>query len=125
MQYDVATPEEYLEQLEADWRKDKLLQVRAYILEAAPEWKEIIRYKMLAYDLGVKAIFGLNAQKHYVSLYVGTIEKIPDSHELLKGFNYGKGCIRISKSILLEKTHLKTFIEKKIALWRLGEETDC
>ena len=47
MQYDVKTPEEYLEVLENDWRKEKLLAIRQMILDHAPELEESIRYKML------------------------------------------------------------------------------
>jgi len=40
----------------------------------------------------------LNAQKNYISLYVGDRHKIDPEMKLLKGLNLGKGCIRISKS---------------------------
>lgn len=95
MQYDAKSPEEYLQMLEDDWRKEKLLTVREMIFKYAPDLEESIRYKMLNYGKGDNYIFALNAQKHYVSLYVGSIEKIDNAEKLLEGYNYGKSCIRI------------------------------
>ncbi len=82
VQYDVSTPAEYFEMLEDDWRKDKVLQIREMILKAAPEIDEVILYKMLSYgnEKTENYVFGLNAQKNYVSLYVGNIERIYSSN---------------------------------------------
>ncbi len=110
MQYDAKTPEEYLSMLDNDWRRDKLLEIRRMILEHGPELEESIKYKMLSYDIGDEGLFGLNAQKSYVSLYVGDIEKIENSSTLLEGFNTGKGCIRVRKSVELSNTGLEQFI---------------
>ncbi|HLR11657.1 MAG TPA: DUF1801 domain-containing protein [Sporosarcina sp.] len=125
MQYDANNPEEYLELLEEDWRKEKLLLIRQMILSYAPELEEIIRYKMLNYGKEDQYIFALNAQKHYVSLYVGTIDKIDNANMLLEGYNYGKGCIRIKKSIKMEQTGLEQFIHQTIDMWRAGKDTSC
>ena len=100
VQYDVSTPAEYLAALEDDWRKEKLLQLRAMIQTAAPEVEEGLAYKMLSYGVGDDQFMALNAQKHYVSLYVGDIEKIENSEELLKEFNLGKGCVRVREQRL-------------------------
>lgn len=125
MQYDANDPEEYVELLEDDWRKEKLLAIRQMIFSYAPELEEVIRYKMLNYGKDDYFIFALNAQKHYVSLYVGTIEKIENAETLLVGYNYGKGCIRVRKSIKIENTGLEPFIRKTIEMWRAGEDTSC
>lgn len=127
MQYDAKTPEEYLKLLEDDWRKEKLLVIRKMILEYAPELEETIRYKMLNYGSVEKDdyIFALNAQKHYVSLYVGSIEKIDPSRELLSDFNLGKGCIRVKKVNNLETSNLKEFINRTIELWRQDKDIYC
>ena len=125
MQYDAKSPEEYLQMLEDDWRKEKLLTVREMIFKYAPDLEESIRYKMLNYGKGDNYNFALNAQKHYVSLYVGSIEKIDNAEKLLEGYNYGKGCIRIRKTIQIEETGLERFIEQVIKLWRQGEDIDC
>src|SRR5699024_862738 len=125
MQYDANNPEEYLELLEEDWRKEKLLLIRQMILSYAPELEEIIRYKMLNYGKEDQYIFALNAQKHYVSLYVGTIDKIDNANMLLEGYNYGKGCILIKKSIKMEQTGLEQFIHQTIDMWRAGKDTSC
>jgi len=127
MQYDVSTSEEYLEILEEDWRKEKLLEIREIILTYAPELEETIRYKMLNFgkDDRDDYIFALNAQKHYVSLYVGSISKIDPNGEMLEDFNLGKGCIRVRKTVNLANTNLEAFIQETIDLWRLGEDVYC
>lgn len=125
MQYDAKTPEEYLSMLDNDWRRDKLLEIRRMILEHGPELEESIKYKMLSYDIGDEGLFGLNAKKSYVSLYVGDIEKIENSSTLLEGFNTGKGCIRVRKSVELSNTGLEQFIKAVIDRWRSGGDTSC
>lgn len=125
MQYDVKSPEEYLAALEEDWRKDKLLQVRQFVLEHGPELEESIRYRMLAYGRDDEWVFGLNAQKGYVSLYVGDIDEIENANELLEPFNTGKGCIRIRKSVDIHSTGLEEFIQAAIGHWRDGRDASC
>lgn len=125
MQYDANSPEQYLEMLEDDWRKEKLLTIRKMILDYAPELEVSIRYKMLNFGKGENYVFALNAQKHYVSLYVGNIEKVENAEELLEGYNYGKGCIRVRKTIKIEETGLEQFIKNTIDMWRQGEDMDC
>lgn len=125
MQYDAKNAEEYLELLEDDWRKEKLLAIRRMIFSYAPELEEVIRYKMLNYGKDDHYVLALNAQKHYVSLYVGSIEKIHNAETLLAGYNYGKGCIRVKKTIKMEETGLEPFIQKTIDMWRAGEDTAC
>ena len=125
MRYDVQTPEEYLEALEDDWRKDKLLEVRRLILLHGPELEESIKYKMLSYGIGEEGVFGLNAQKGYVSLYVGSIDKIENANTLLKPFNTGKGCIRIRKTVDISATGLEEFIKAALDQCRKGREISC
>lgn len=127
VQYDVDTPNEYLELLEEDWRKEKLLGIREIILKYAQELEESIRYKMLNYgkEKDDDYLFALNAQKHYVSLYVGNISKIDPSRKLLRGLDLGKGCIRVRKTINIEETGLEEFIKKAIDLWREGHDVNC
>ena len=125
MQYEVNTPAEYLEALEKDWRKETLLQIREIIKGKDPDLQEEIEYKMLGYrdDRGV--IFHLNAQKNYVSLYLGNSSKVDTDGSLLKGLNLGKGCIRFKKSIAVSDTRIDEFIEKAIQLWKDGEDIGC
>ncbi|WP_449539107.1 iron chaperone [Ferdinandcohnia sp. Marseille-Q9671] len=125
MQYDAKNSEEYLELLEDDWRKEKLLEIRQMIFAYAPEMEEVIRYKMLNYGKDDNYVFALNAQKHYVSLYVGTIDKVENAETLLSGYNYGKGCIRVKKSLKIKDTGLEQFIHKTVDMWRAGEDTAC
>ena len=53
MLYDVNTPSEYLTELDEDWRKEKLMELRSILL--GYKFTEGIRYKMLSYadDRGV------------------------------------------------------------------------
>ena len=127
MQYDVDTPKEYLELLEGDWRKDKLIRIREIISKHAPELNESIRYKMLNYGVleDDNYVFALNTQKNYVSLYVGDISKVDPSGEMLKDFNLGKGCIRVRKTLDIEETRLEEFITKSVELWRSGLDINC
>ncbi len=125
MQYDVNTPDEYLDALEDDWRKRTLLQIRELILRTEPDIEESIQYKMLAYGLKGTDIFALNAQKGYVSLYVGDIHKIDPDGSMLTGLNLGKGCIRFRKSDHPEKSRIEDFIKRTILLAREGKDIDC
>lgn len=125
MQYEAKTPTEYLELLDADWRKDKLEQVRKMIKKQGPHLNEAIEYKMLSYGNGESNIFHLNAQQAYVSLYVGNIDKVENAQELLQGFDRGKGCIRIKKKVNISESRLEAFIKQTIELWEKGGNTDC
>jgi len=125
MQYDASTPQAYLDALALDWRKDKLAQLRALILSTSSELVECINYKMLCYRLNDVAVFHLNAQKGYVSLYVGDIKKIDPGNTLLSGLNVGKGCIRLTKSIDIKTTQLDQFIARAIKLSQQGIDLDC
>lgn len=125
MLYNASTPEEYMDLLESDWRKEKVEIIRKLIKQLCPELKEGIAYKMLAYGKGDQNVFHLNAQKGYVSLYVGNIDKVENARELLKEFNMGKGCVRMKKSIDLAETKIDVFIKEVITLWRKGGTTDC
>ena len=125
MQYEVKTPSEYLHKLENDWRKKKLQMVRDMIKKHGPDLIEGIEYKMLSYRNNEKTIFNLNAQRAYVSLYVGTINKVDNAQEFLKDFDKGKGCIRIKKKVDIQKTGLEEFIRRTIELWEKGGNTDC
>lgn len=125
MQYDVKTPEKYLEALEADWRKEKLESLRKLIKSAAPDILECINYKMLGYKFGDEFVFHLNAQKNYVSFYVDDSSKVDLDGSLLKGLNLGKGCIRFTKSIDIANTRMDEFIQKAVNLHKQGVDIDC
>ncbi|MEM1080127.1 MAG: DUF1801 domain-containing protein [Pseudomonadota bacterium] len=125
MQYPVNTPDEYLDALEADWRKDTLGRIRQLIQQAGPDLVERMNYKMLAFGSDDDAIFHLNAQKHYVSLYVGNAKRVDPSGELLQGLNVGKGCIRFSKTVDVDETRIDEFIDRAVQQWQQGEDIDC
>ncbi len=125
MQYDVSNPTEYLAALEPDWRKEKLGQLRSLILEQSGDLEECINYKMLCYKLGDITVLHLNAQKGYVSLYAGNIEKIDPKGELLSGLNLGKGCVRLSKSKNIASTGLGEFIARAVEIAKQGVDLGC
>ncbi|MEP0521923.1 MAG: DUF1801 domain-containing protein [Hyphomicrobiales bacterium] len=119
------TPAEYIDQLEEDWRRDKLQSIRAIIQKQAPQLTERIHYKMLGYAEDGNYAFHLNAQRAYVSLYVGDASKIDPNGELLKGLSVGKGCIRFAKSTEIANTHIDEFIGRAFEMWRSGEDIGC
>lgn len=125
MLYDVKTPKEYLEQLRDDWRREKVHALRQIILDKGPKLTENITYKMLGYGDEGNAAFCLNAQKNYVSLYVGNASKVDPGGELLEGLNRGKGCIRFTKSVDIAATRIDEFIERAVEMWEQGEDFDC
>lgn len=125
MQYDVDSPEQYLNALEDDWRKQTLLEIRDLIFKQSNEFKEGINYKMLCYSLGENSVFHLNAQKGYVSLYSGGIDKIDPNGKLLNGLNVGKSCIRFSKTKKVSNTRINEFIAKAIELSKQGHNFEC
>ena len=125
MQYDVSTPDEYLRALEDDWRRDTLMSLRTLIQRAAPELAESIRYKMLSYDDDRGPVFALNAQKGYVSFYVGNAAVVDPAGEFLHGLDRGKGCIRFKKSVRVAETRIDAFISRAAALRRQGGDVDC
>ena len=125
MQYEVNSPVEYLDHLEEGWKKDRLSQIRSILINAPLGLQEDIEYKMLCYRYAGKSVFHLNAQKHYVSFYVGNLQKIPNAHSLLSSFDLGKGCIRIRKKDDFSQENMKAFIDAAIKVWQNGGETDC
>jgi uncharacterized protein YdhG (YjbR/CyaY superfamily) len=125
MQYDASTPTEYLQLLEPDWRKDKLLEIRKLIKKHGPELKEGIKYGALTYAYSSGGGFGLTAQKSSVNFYVGTAKKIDPDGSLLAGLDVGKGCIRFKKTKAIADTRIEEFIEKAMNMLRKGEEFGC
>lgn len=124
MQYEATTPQEYLSQLEDDWRKEKLEELRKVIL-ANSAIKEGINYKMLSYADAKGVVFHLNAQKNYVALYVGDAAKVDPNGELLQGIDHGKGCLRFKKSTNISDTRISEFVEVAISKWKEGEDIGC
>jgi uncharacterized protein YdhG (YjbR/CyaY superfamily) len=125
MQYDASTPQDYLSSISEDWRKQTLIEIREIIQSKGPELREGTQYKMLGYFLNEVTVFQLNAQKNYVSLYVGDHRKIDPAGELLEGLNVGKGCIRFSKSVKVANTRIDEFIEKTMDKALMGKDIDC
>ncbi len=101
MQYDAETPEAYLEMLDDDWRREKLLAIRAAML-AVPGVKEGVGYGMLAYRRGEDVFAHLNAQKGYVGVYLGDLERIDPGGTIRDGANCGKSCLRVRKRDALD-----------------------
>ncbi|MFK7952703.1 MAG: iron chaperone [Ekhidna sp.] len=124
MQYEAATPEEYLSLLEKDWRKEKLEELRLIILDN-PNLKEGINYKMLSFADNRGIIFHHKEKKNYVALYVGDANKIDPNGELLQGIDHGKGCIRLKKSTNISDTRIAEFIHQAILKWKEGEDIGC
>lgn len=125
MQYEAKTPAEYITVLEEDWRKEKLQAIRKIIKEQAPGLVEGINYKMLSYGNETGIAFHLNAQRGYVSFYVGDAKKVDSTGELLKGIDVGKGCIRFKKSTNISETRFDEFLKIAYQKWVKGVDIDC
>lgn len=125
MQYDVASPEEYLAALADDWRKSRVMELRAMITGLAPDWREGIEYKMLSYSDKAGSVLHLNAQKTYVAVYVGDIAKVDPLGEMLVGLDLGKGCIRLKKRDNPETVGFLEFLKRLVELRRAGTELGC
>jgi len=125
MLYNVNSPSDYIDRLDDDWRLQKLQEIRSIIKQNAPQLEERIHYKMLGYGIGDTYVFHLNAQRAYVSLYVGNASRIDTTGELLQGLNVGKGCIRFSRSKKVAETRIDEFIARAFEMWRNGENIDC
>ena len=125
MIYDVKTPSEYISQLDDDWRRETLEEIRSIIKEQAPQLEESIHYKMLGYGADNKYVFHLNAQRRYVSLYVGNAAKVDPDGAFTKGLSVGKGCVRFTKSNQVAHTEVDKLIVAAYSKWRLNHEFDC
>jgi len=80
---------------------------------------------MLAFGKRGQTLCHLNAQKAYVSLYVGNAAGIDQGRGLLQGLNVGKGCVRFSKSIRVEDTRIDEFLQAAVERWRRGDNSGC
>jgi uncharacterized protein YdhG (YjbR/CyaY superfamily) len=125
VQYDAKTPSEYLNMLDTDWRKAKLLEIRKLIKKHGPELKEGINYGMLGDAHRNGGGFALNAQKNSVNFYVGTARKIDPDGALLAGLDVGKGCIRFKKTTAVADTRFEEFIKKAVTMLRNGADCGC
>lgn len=125
MQYNASTPKEFLDALEEDWRKNTLMELRALIMEKLPLLVEGINYKMLSYSFQNEVLLHLNAQKNYVSLYVGDAEKVDPSGDLLQGLSVGKGCIRFKKNAVVNRQKVGAFVLLLGKMKNNGDDTGC
>lgn len=122
---DANTPQDYIAQLDDDWRRKSLLDIREILLSQTPKMQEDMNYKMLGYSIEGDFLFHLNAQQAYVSLYVGDAAKIDPKGELLAGLNVGKGCVRFKKKNDVTKTRIDAFIARTVELWKKGDDLGC
>lgn len=125
MQYNAKTPAEYLDMLEDDWRKAKLIELRQLIKKLGPELEEGIRYRILSYSGSKGGAFALGAHKNSVNFYVGSAKKVDTDGSLLQGLDVGKGCIRFSKTVAVADTRIADFIAKAMTMWRSREDLGC
>lgn len=117
--YSANDPSDYLAQLDPDWRRNTLLALRTLIGQLAPDWVEVIDYRMLGYGPPGAPTLHLNAQKHFVGLYVGDIARVDPSGTLLAGMDCGKGCVRFKRRDAVGD-NVTAFLQNYIALKRAG-----
>lgn len=95
MKYEADTPADYLNALDEDWRKEKLIAVRDLMLEAGAT--ETMGYGMLRYVIGDGILAHMNAQKHYLGIYLGDLESIDPGAAIRGKMSCGKTCLRVKK----------------------------
>ena len=117
MIYDAETPEDYIAVLDDNWRKEKLLQIREYLLSLSGV-KEGMQYKMLQYTQNEKLIAIMNAQRGYVSVYMDDLSVLDPDGSLLAGHNFGKSCLRLRKTEAIDV--VKELVTRRIALHQAG-----
>ena len=119
MQRDAKSPQHYIDSIEGA-QKELLLEIRALILEAAPESEEIIEYGMLGYT----GIANLAAQKHYVSLYVApkVLAQYKQNHP---ESNCGKSCLRFRSQKDFHADSVQELLQEVHRMWKNGESTGC
>ena len=125
MQYDVDTPQAYLDALDEDWRKALVLQLREIISDVAPDWSEGIGHKMLSYSGKTGPAMHLNAQKGYVALYVGDALALDPDGSLLAGLDCGKSCIRLRKTKVPARPDLIEILRRVAARYDLNGHNPC
>ena len=125
MQFDVETPQEYLEALEHDWRRVALLNIRQTLKEVAPHLEEGIAHKMLCYSDQAGAVLHLNVQKAYVGLYVGDIDALDPDGNLTSGISRGKTRLRYTKSKDVGDPRLRQLFERIIERRASGHHATC
>jgi uncharacterized protein YdhG (YjbR/CyaY superfamily) len=111
------SPEDYLANLDDDWRRPVLKEIRELVTKYGPALDEAIAYKMLSYSDPNGTPFYLNVQKNHVGLYVDNADAIDTDGSLLAGLSVGKGCIRFRKSDVVQETHIEEFIKRTLVLW--------
>ena len=119
------TPKEYLETIDNDWRREKILAIRKLIKKNVPKVKEVINYSMLGYDYKGDKIFHMNAQKAYVGFYVCDVSQVDPKGTLLDGVNHGKGCIRFKKTTEINEKNISQLIKNAVKLSDKGVKSDC
>ncbi|MDD9921437.1 MAG: DUF1801 domain-containing protein [Boseongicola sp.] len=112
MIHDASTPEEYRQVLDDDWRKEKLLQVRQMMLDAGAT--EAMGYGMLRYTIDDGILAHLNAQKGYVAVYLGELERIDPGAKIRGKADCGKTCLRLKKRS--DPAMVESLIRQKIKL---------
>lgn len=125
VQYDAKDPEDCIAQLDEGWRKETLLYLWSLVRATGPSLVEGIQYKMLSFSDNNGTFCHLNAQKAYVSLYMGNTAKIDPGGSLLAGLDHGKGCIHFKKSTNLVTTRITTFLERAFELHDQGVDMGC
>jgi hypothetical protein len=126
---DIATPEEYIEAIADDSRREDVQAVYDLIRTEAPDLVPHIRSGMIGfgeyhyrYESGREGdwfLFGLASNKRYISLYVVAAcdgEYVADGfRERLPKADIGKSCVRFKRLSDLDETALRDLIRDGLA----------
>ena len=124
MQYDVSSPEEYLEALDHDWRKDRLWRSEDSSSSTAPSLRRAFSTKCsaMAVEIGSlrpqcpkgirQFVRGFNRQDRKCQRLAGVLQ-------------HREGMYSDQEVVDVRSTGLEEFIKKTIDLWRNGQDTSC
>lgn len=124
MIHDSSNPQAYFDSLEDDWRKTLVAFVTDKMASKVPEAQTFMQYKMLAFgqegetDEASDSVFCMNAQSQYVSLYVGSVDRIDPDGAITEPFDCGKSCVRIKKSKRDKLDNIERLLDAAITDWK-------
>ncbi|WP_100658569.1 hypothetical protein [Alteromonas flava] len=123
MQHDIANAQAFMTSLTVEWQNALINDVINYVTELDSSIECFIQYKMLAVGYANssaenQSMCCINAQKNYVSLYVGNVNRVDPTGELSEHFDCGQACVRIRKRRAHERTKVYALLDAVYRDWR-------
>ncbi|MDM7862094.1 DUF1801 domain-containing protein [Alteromonas sp. ASW11-36] len=125
MQHNCESPQAYMASLDQDWRKALIEDISASIRSLAPDSVPFIKYGMLAFgtpeaavQVDGDAICCMNAQKNYVSVYVGDVKRVDPTGAVFQTFDCGRSCVRIKRTKAAQTDTIQQLLVATVDDWR-------